>query len=48
MKQLLRYFVEELRMPPETLKLMVEGMIRGIQVEQLYDANKETPPEGPA
>jgi hypothetical protein len=36
MKQLLRYLTDDLRMPPDTIRLMVDGMLRGIAVEQLY------------
>lgn len=46
MKQLLRYFVEELKMPPDSVKLMVDGMLRGIQVERIYETEKR--PEDPA
>lgn len=45
MRQLLRYFLEELRMPPETIKLLVDGQLRSLALEKIYEQDK---PQGPA
>lgn len=47
LRQLLSYLYRDLKMPPDTIKLQVNGLLLGLQAEELYEQRPiPTQPEG--
>lgn len=44
LRQLLSYLYRDLKMPPDTIRLQVSGLLLGLQAEELYERS-ERPPE---
>lgn len=46
LRNLLAYFYQELKMPPDTIKLHVSGILQSFAVQELYERESPRPPEG--
>lgn len=48
LRQLLAHFYRDLKMPADTIRMQVDGVLTSFAVQEAYEQENQRPPDGPA